>query len=133
LGEIYKLRNQFETALEFYKKSIDFEIKFPNVITQSFLSYSELIVRLKKNEKYDNVLNILNPRINESIFPIEKYKMGSILSIIYASMNKSDLAKKYEIFAQENANAETSGLQYHKYLGVVKERTRWLDKLLKRK
>jgi len=133
LGEIYELRGDLKTALEYYEKSIKFEKEYPNVQTQSFLSYSELIIKLKNIYKYEEVLKILEPKFQESIFPIQKYKISSILSIIYNHKGEKDLTEKYKLIAEENANAETSGLRYHKYLGIVEKRIGWLDKLVKRK
>lgn len=133
LGEIYEIRKDFNTAISFYKKSIEFEKESPNVRTQSFLSYSELCIKLNHKDKYGEVLELLEPRLQESIFPIEKYKISSILSIIYVEKGELEMAKKYELVANENANSETSGLQYHKYLGLVEKRIGWLDKLVKRK
>lgn len=132
LGEIYELRNDLETALSYYKKSIEFEKEYPNVQTQSYLSYSELNIKLKNTDEFEEIQRILKPKLEESIFPIQKYKISSILSIIHKHKGEMETAKKYKAMADENANAETSGLRYHKYLGIVKERIGWLDKLVKR-
>jgi len=133
LGEIYELRNDLEIALSYYKKSIEFEKEYPNVQTQSYLSYSELNIKLKNTDKYEEIKRILGPKLEESIFPIQKYKISSILSIIYKHNGEIELAKKFKEIADENANSETSGLRYHKYLGIVEKRIGWLDKLVKRK
>ena len=133
LGEIYEIRNDLETALSYYKKSIEFEKEYPNVQTESYLSYSELNIKLKNTDKYEEIQRLLEPKLEESIFPIQKYKISSILSIIYNHIGEVEMVKKYQIIAAENANSETSGLRYHKYLGIVEKRIGWLDKLVKRK
>jgi tetratricopeptide (TPR) repeat protein len=132
LGDIYKSQNDLPKAIEYYKMSLDFEKEYPNVQTQSYLNYSELIIKTNKSEEFDNVLNILITRKNELLFPIDKYKTASIISIIYYFKNELELAKQYAKIAEKNANAQTSGLSYHKNLGVVKERINWLDKLVNR-
>jgi tetratricopeptide (TPR) repeat protein len=129
LGDIYKYRHKFDKALEFYKKAIDFEKSYPNVLTQAYLEYSELVVKLKKKEHYDFVEKIVSKRIKESMFPIEKYKAFSILSIINNYIGDKKKVEHYAALANKNANAETSGLRYHKFLGIVTERDSLLDKL----
>jgi tetratricopeptide (TPR) repeat protein len=133
LGDIYRLRNNFEKAIIYYKQALDFEMIYPQVKTQAYLDYSELIVKTNKVNLFNSVEDILLKRLPDQLFPIEKYKSFSILAII--SNHRGDLnnAKHYTELADQYANKETSGLRYHKYLGVVKERDSWLDRLVKRK
>ena len=133
LGELYYKRNDLNKALEYYKLSIDFEEEFPNVITNSYIKYSLLVIQLELKEHYNYVLTLLEPKLEESIFPLEKYEIASVLSDIYSYKNNENMAIKYANIAEDNANQETSGLVYHKYLGIVKNRIGWLDKLTKRK
>ncbi len=130
LGDIYKLTDNFEKAIDYYKQSIDFESTYPNVRTNSYLDYSELIVKTKRTNQYDFVENILLEELPGQIFPLLRYKTCSILSIIFDYKDNKDQAKHFADLAEQNANQETSGLRYHKYLGVVKERDTWLDKLI---
>jgi tetratricopeptide (TPR) repeat protein len=132
LGNIYQLRGNFDKAIDFYKQALDFEIVYPQVKTQAYSYLSELVVKTKKVEFYDFVEKTIAERISTSLFPIEKYKGYSILSIIYSYRKDFEKAAYFETLAEQNANAETSGLRYHKYLGVVKERDSWLDKLVRR-
>ena len=133
LGEIYLFRSDIDSAIEYLKKSIAFEKEFPNVKTSSYLDYSELIIKNRKTEHYQYVKELIGSRIDSVIFPVEKYKLASILSIIYKSENNLELAKKYAEIAEENAKQETSGLSHYrkKHLGIVKERTEWLDNRVK--
>lgn len=133
LGNIYKQRNELEKAREFYRKSLNFEKEYPNVKTDSYLQFAELTIKLQKLSEYDYVRSLLEPEISESLFPIEKYKGFTILSIINSQNGNLEKAKKYENLANENANAKTTNLRYHKYLGIVKERDSWLEKLINKK
>ncbi len=133
LGEIYEIQNDLKTAFEYYEKSIEFEKEHLNVKTQSYLSYSELCIKLNKSGKYEEILKLLDSKLKDSLFPLERYKISSIISIIHGQKGNNELAKKYEAIADENASAKTSELRYHKQLGIVKERTGWLDKLVRRK
>jgi tetratricopeptide (TPR) repeat protein len=128
LGDVYKLRENYQQAKEYYKQALDFEKVYPNVITQAYLDYSEVLVKTNDKTSFDKVEQILLERQPRLMFPIEKYKVNSLLSIINKHNNKHDEAKRFAELAEQSANAETSGLRYHKYLGVVKDRDTWLDK-----
>ncbi len=133
LGDIYKKQNKLEKAISYYKKALDFENEYPSVKTQSYLSYAELIVKNKMTDKFDVVKTVILERFDTILFPIEKYKAASILSIIYKKEQLDNLALKYSEIAEQHANKETSGLRYHSDLGIVTKRLSWLDKLVKRK
>ena len=133
LGNIQRQLQDETKAIHYYKKAFDFETIYPNVQTQAYLDYSELIIKTKFISKYEEVENILMEKQSKLIFPVEKYKVNSILSIINKHNRKQDKAEFYAKLAEENATAETSGLIYHKLLGVVTERETWLDKIVKKK
>ena len=133
LGDIYKLNDNLELAIDFYKQALDFETNYPNVITHAYLDYSELVIKTGKENLFGELEKLLLDRYSELRFPIEKYKVNSILSIINANKDGREQAEKYADIAEQFATAETSGLKYHKYLGIVKERDIWLDKLVRKK
>ena len=108
---------------------MDFEKVYPNV-TQAYLAYSELVVKTGETTSFEEVEQILLERQISLMFPNEKYKVNSLLSIINKHKNRHEEAKRFAELAEQTANAETSGLRYHKYLGVVKDRDTWLDKLV---
>lgn len=130
LGNIYRELEEEKTAIDYYKKALDFEIVYPNVKTQAYLDYSELIIKTNKTSSFGELEKILLERQPKLLFPIEKYKVNSILSIINKFNGNKELANLYAGLAEQNATAEISGLRYHKNLGVVKERETWLDQLL---
>ncbi len=133
LGDIYKLNDNYELAIDFYKQALDFETICPSVVTQAYLDYSELVIKTGKENLFEQLEKLLLDRYSELTFPIEKYKVNSILSIINANKGRPEQAMKYADIAEQFATAETSGFRYHKYLGIVKERDTWLDKLVRKK
>lgn len=130
LGDIYKLRGNYERALDYYKQSLDFEKVFSNVITTSYLDFSELIVKTARSDFYDVVEALLINRLSRELFLVAKYKMSAILSVISYQRGDIDKAKYYHDIAEQNANTQTSDLRYHQYLGLVKGRDAWLEKLM---
>jgi len=137
LGELYKLRGDNEIALDYFQKSINFEKEFPNVITTAYLNFSETVIRAKKTELYDKVENLLNEKIKEETlrFPIQNYIMFSVLSVIADFKGDFNNARTYADLAERNATAKTNTLwnPRKRSLGIVKEKKRWLDRLVKRK
>jgi tetratricopeptide (TPR) repeat protein len=133
LGDIYRQFGNFVQAIIYYRQALDFEKVYPKVTTQAYLDYSELVIKSGHTDYFDQVESILLNRQMNILFPIEKYKVNSILSIINNYKNKPDRAKYFADLADQNANEETSGLKYHKYLGVVTNRDTWLDKLARKK
>ncbi|MEQ8364379.1 MAG: hypothetical protein RH948_16005 [Cyclobacteriaceae bacterium] len=130
LGDIYKRRNKLDVALEYYWKAVEFEKQYPNVQTQADIDFSDLVVKLEKVESYSKVEMLMNDRVRKSLFPIEKYRGYSILSIINKRTGKNELSDHFRELAEQNANSETSGLRYHQNLGTVKKRDTWLDRIL---
>jgi hypothetical protein len=128
LGETYEYQGEIEKALELYRSAIDYEREFPNVQTNAYLNYAELIVKTKNLTYYEFVESLLMSKIDGLLFPIGKYKAFSILSIINYYKNNKEQARYFADLAEQNANAETSGFRYHKHLGLVKDRDAYLDR-----
>lgn len=129
-GDIFLLEKNLEKAIEYYRKAIDFEKVYPNVKTNSDIIYSELIIKNKLTNEYLNVEKILEEKISGLLFPIDKYKVFSMLAILNYYNSNIQTAKEYAQLANENAQAETSGLRYHKHLGIVSERDDFFDRII---
>jgi tetratricopeptide (TPR) repeat protein len=134
LGEIYKLRKDYNRALEYFKRSLDFEREYPNVITQAYLNYSETVVEAGRTDLYDEVGTLLNDEIRKGTlkFPIQNYILYSVLSVVSEYKGDFKKAKFYSEIAEKNATAKTNSLwkPQKKTWGIVKERKGWLNKLL---
>lgn len=129
-GDIFLLEKNIEKAIEYYRKAIDFEKVYPNVKTNSDIIYSELIIKNQLTNEYLNVEKILEEKISGLLFPIDKYKVFSMLAILNYYNSNIQTAKEYALLANENAQAETSGLRYHKHLGIVSERDDFFDRII---
>ncbi|HTO35574.1 MAG TPA: hypothetical protein VLZ72_05010 [Flavobacterium sp.] len=137
LGEIYLLNEDYETALDYFQKSLEFEKEFPNVITTAYLNFSETVVRAKKIELFDEVEKMLIEKINNDTlkFPAQNYIMYSLMAVISEYNGDLEQSKFYADLAVKNATTQTNSLwnPRKQKLGVVKERTNWLDKLVRKK
>lgn len=137
LGEIYKLKEDYETALEYFQKSIDFEKEFPNVITTSYLNFSVTVVHAEKTELYDKVEKFLTEKINKDTikFPIQDYIVYSVMTVITEYKGDLEQAKIYAELAEKYAAIQSNSLwnPQKKKIGIVEDRIKWLDKLVGRK
>jgi tetratricopeptide (TPR) repeat protein len=129
-GDILYKMEKYDLALENYKNAIDFEKIYPQVKTDAYLNYSELVIELNKTELFRNVETILLKRVKELGFPKDKYIVNAILSIIYKYKNNMEKANYYKTLAEEAVNAEKSDFKWHKKLGLVNKRNNLLDKLM---
>jgi len=137
LGEIYKLRQDYETALGYFQKSLDFEREYPNVITTSYLDFAETVIRAEKTELYAKVYELLTDKLNENAlkFPCQSYIMYSVMSVISEYKGDLEQANVFADLADKFATTQTNSLWNPRKnkIGVVKERIKWLDKLVGRK
>lgn len=136
-GRIYYFSKEYEKALKYFKKSMDYEIIFPYSLTNSYIYYSLTIVRLMEVKKFNKVFKLLMEKINtDSItFPRENYITYSVLSIITKYKGDFENAKFFRDLAENNAKAEVNSLwnPRKKKYGLVKNRIVWLDKLVKKR
>lgn len=137
LGEIYKLREDYETALNYFQKALDFEKEYPNVLTTSYLDFAETVIRAEKTDLYDNVYLLLTEKLNENSLklPYQNYIMFSVMAVISEYKGDTEQAKVFSDLADKFATAQTNSLWNPKKnkIGIVKERVKWLDKLVGKK
>jgi tetratricopeptide (TPR) repeat protein len=129
-GDILREMEKYDLALENYKMAMDFEKIYPQIKTDAYLNYSELVIQLNKTALFKNVEKILLKQSKELNFPRDKYVKNAILAVIYKQRNNMEKANYYKALAEEAANDENSGFRWHKKLGLVNKRNKLLDKLM---
>mgnify|MGYP000898971067 CR=1 FL=1 len=144
LGELYSLREEYETAIEYFQKSLDFEKEFPNVITGAFLNLSKTVIHAEKTELYDEIENINRTikTINDDLknghqldFPVQNYIAYSVLTVIRKFKGDPEQAKIYEELAEKNAETRINSFwnPQKKKIGIVEHRIKSLDTQVRRK
>jgi tetratricopeptide (TPR) repeat protein len=134
LGDIYKIRKNEEKALEYYKLSVDVD-GVNNVHTYSYIDYSELVLKNNKKEYYDFVEILLEKKLKDGmiIFPMHFYKIYIMLAILNRIKGDNDKSIVYLNLSNNYSGMETSGLRYHKYLGIVKKEDKiFFEKIIKK-
>jgi hypothetical protein len=132
MGDMCRFRNEYQKAMAYYKQAIDFEEIFPYSISNAFMNYAELVVKLNRTDLFEDVEKIFSEERYEIaiFFPQTKYLKYAMQSIISKYKGDIEKAKYYADLAEQNAAAEESGLRNHKKLGLVRERDPLLDKLM---
>jgi len=131
LGRIYEELGENDKAILHYQKALEQERAYPNSRTDAYLDYAEIIVKTQRTELFSEAETILHEQVERAYFPAQKYKLCIILAIINKHRGDDAEAQKFMALAKQSADADTSGLRYHKTLGLVKKTNRWLEKLLK--
>jgi tetratricopeptide (TPR) repeat protein len=131
LGYIYQNYGNYHKALDYYREAINYEKIFPYSITNAFMYYALLVIKVKRTDLYDDVEKVLfEERYQYGSFPITQYRKNAILSIISKHKGNTEKAKYYADLAEQNVAAPESGFNKHKTLGLVRERDKHLDKLM---
>jgi tetratricopeptide (TPR) repeat protein len=133
LGDIYIIRKNEEKAIEYYRLSVDVD-GMSNIYTFSYIDYSEFVIKNKREEHYNFIEKLLESKLKEGsiIFPIHFYKIYIILAILNRINGNNNKSIEYLNLSKEYSNMETSGLRYHKYLGLVKKKNKlFFEKIIK--
>lgn len=136
LGDIYYELRKYDIAFENYNNAIISEKENRIISPSAYIGYSLLVLQLNKIELFEKVelllLNLIEKYTALMGFPNYRYKINAILSVLYSYKNEMEKANYYKTLAEEAANSETSDFRYHKKLGIVKNRNKLLDKLMKK-
>ena len=119
-GDAFAALGQSEKAIESYKEGVEWERKFPNIISRSIYKLPFVIAKLRSREHYDLALSLLESGRQKLVFPIDIFLQAAALAFIYA-----DLGKKTEAHneAQRALTAAKNGKS--PLLSTPRYRTRW--------
>ncbi len=131
LGEIEEKRRNNDKALAWYKQALAFENTHASVKTQADITFSVLAVKTNRSSEYPYIKELLEDRAGSLSFPIEKYKVHSVLAIIAHEDGNPTTAKAHAEQAEAAVAALNSGFANHRDLGLVTQRDRKLDQLVK--
>jgi hypothetical protein len=114
-------------ALSIYKSILDLEDKKPNLQTDTYLEYADVIIFSKKKDMYSDLYQIILSRLKWAVFPIQKFSAYSYLAFLDKSFGNEESFENYLQLANLEKDKTDSGFAFHKKLGLVKK-----DNLLKR-
>ncbi len=108
-----------EGAITSYEAALAREERFPNVVTNAYLSLPVLIVRERLSERYREALDLLKKHRAKVVFPVDLFRWNCVLAIVLAETGKPCEAAKAANAALKAAGAIKSGFFRHPKVGLV--------------
>jgi tetratricopeptide (TPR) repeat protein len=113
--------HQNDAALREYRMALEAEKRFPGVQTSVWLDFPWFVVLHGMRDLYNEAQGFLDwGKSCQSLFPIQEYKLATVLSFMSADDGKLDAAKRYARRALSSAQRTSSGFRYHAKLGLVR-------------
>ena len=144
-ANIYERKGDVKNAELFFKKAADQEIRIPNFRCDAYLDYSEFVLKNQLKSLYAETEELLgkhevgipNPKMSHIPpytsfnLPVQKYRAYSCLAILHHFKGNKEKARHYKSLAENATNATESGFVKSKTEGLVEQRDKVIDKLLK--
>jgi len=108
-------------ATEEFRAALHAEDEFPSAQTYAWIEFPWFAVKHHATDLYDEALRTLGRPDRSPVFPVDRYRINAIHSLISDELGDAPAARDYARSALA-AEAEThSGFRYHARLGLVAE------------
>lgn len=111
--------NQVDAAVASYRLAIETEKQYPQFRTEASFQYCWLVVRQQMEAHYSEVLNILEHHVDVLLVPSHEFIYHAVLALINYDKGNNLTAKGSAEKALAAAEKTSSGLRYHKNIGLV--------------
>jgi tetratricopeptide (TPR) repeat protein len=108
-------------AITAFRESLAVERQFPNVKSDAYLEYAELVLALERRDLYEDALTELLERTSGEPFPVQRYRSGAATAFLCDALGRHGDAKAAATRAIAAAGETESPFPYHRQLGVVKD------------
>lgn len=108
-----------DSGLLAYRDSLDAERKLPNVRTDAYIGFGELVMELGREDFYREVLDVMNEFGTDEPFPIQRYRSFAVRALAYEQLGQLQEARRCAESALDAAAATESPFRYHRRLGLV--------------
>ena len=120
-GSCFAGLGQYEQALAALRESLAVERRFPNVKTDAYLDFAELVLELKRRDLYDEAVAELGTREADAVFPIQQYRLAASIAFLSEALGRLEIAREAAVRAIDAASKTESPFRYHRRLGLVGE------------
>ena len=117
----------FSAAIPYYREGLKFELEHPKCRTSAWLEFPWQIATERRDDLYDEALTILQQQTCSLFLPVDVYRINLVRAIIATHKGQHDVARSCAEAAKQASEAKTSGLSYHKNLGVVSKHDTWAE------
>ena len=111
-----------EGALVALGQALQRERERPNLRTQAWSDYAMLIVGDGRQERFDEVLSVLDENKDLITFPVDKFVWHAVRALIFESRGAMIEAKTAAEAALRLADVTFSGYRDHPHAGLVRDR-----------
>jgi len=106
-------------AIEQYRAVLSAEKAFPNAQTDVWFDFPWFAVKHHATYLYEEVLDILGRSDRSALFPVDRYRINAVLSLISEEQGDRHAAREHARSALAAAAETQSGFRYHSKLGLV--------------
>jgi hypothetical protein len=108
-----------DEAIADYRNALAQERRFPNARTLAWREFALLVVKRRIRELYDEVFAVVSEHADEALFPIDRFAIEAVQSLIAADRGDQGSAQGHASAALAIASETHSGFRYHSTLGLV--------------
>ena len=130
-AEALLLLGRRDEALEAYEAALRRETEFPQLRSHTYLDYPYLVAVDRIKMLYERVLEILDARKGELMFPVDHFMWHAARALIFSDQGSQSEAREEALAAIIVADVEHSGFRYHPAIGLVGDRYKETLKRLK--
>jgi hypothetical protein len=120
-ADAYLALGNIELAIDAMKCILAIERARPNHKTTTYVDYPFLVATQCISSEYHDALAVLDERMSDLMFPLDKFKWHAAKSLIHKAHREPDDSRRHAALALEAAQAKMSGFRYHQDLGLVGE------------
>ena len=106
MAECLLARDRVDDAIGEYRAALNAEKAYPNSRTQVWLDFPWLVVTRRMSDLYVEARLFLDWRGSHSLFPIEEYRLATVLAFLADESGDSHSARKHAVAALNAAAKE---------------------------
>ena len=118
-GHAFSALSQLDDAVAAYRAALAREQLLPHVKTDAHLDLAKLVAVHRLRDHYSFVLEALDQREAESIFPRQRYGLHGARALIFDDLGQLAKARAEATLAETAATERHSGLSRHPTVGLV--------------
>jgi hypothetical protein len=111
-------KRETDAALYSLQRALARERERPNLQTQAWCAYADLVVSEPRPDLFDDVLAVLDEKQGDITFPVDKFIWYAARAIIYDIRGVPD-ARQAAVSALRLAEVTKSGFDRHPHVGLV--------------
>ena len=120
-GDCYRRLRDLPRALGAYRAAVETEAAVPTVKTDAYLEFAWTVATEVLRADYDEASRLLDAFADRPAFPVQHFRQHASRALIAFDCGAHDVAWSEAKLALHAADADSSGLQYHRKLGLVTE------------